>query len=295
MRKAYFYNDLIASRPGRLPLAEASRSPQLRLSEDRNQGVRRAAADAQVPLQRGRDRGDFHVRAGARRRPARQGIHLQSGAAGKRPRIDGERLLDRYNCVGCHMVEMPEIHYAVEPSEIKASTPCRRATTRRPAICCSSSSRHDKAKHGRDDQNDAGRAREDSARDAVPRLDHEPARAARAPEDQEYAYDLWETLDADGKTVFPATRMLVKKPRLTPGATVKDGYAVPPRGGDFAQWLVEKLSTVRRSQSLDWRGRWHRPPSIRRGPRCRRRGSTSSCGSRIVCGRPPCCGCRGST
>ena len=37
------------------------------------------------------------------------------------------------------------------------------------------------------------------------------------------------------------------------GLTVQDGYAVPPRGGDFAQWLVEKLSTLRDlNRQLAW-------------------------------------------
>jgi cbb3-type cytochrome oxidase cytochrome c subunit len=45
----------------------------------------------------------------------------------------------------------------------------------------------------------------------------------------------------------------VKKPRLAPGSTAQDGYSLPARGGDFAQWLVEKLSTVRDlNRQLAW-------------------------------------------
>ena len=33
----------------------------------------------------------------------------------------------------------------------------------------------------------------------------------------------------------------MKRSQFVPEATAKDGYAVPPRGGSFAEWLVERL------------------------------------------------------
>jgi len=170
----------------------------------------------------------------------------------EKARIEGERLLDRYNCVGCHMVEMPEIHYAIEPSEITASTlqgsdyaeardlllklkPPRKAIT-----------------------GEKQKVMLQGAEKTLPVMRFHGLIMNRPDpsdplEDQEYAYDSWETLDVDGKIVFPASRLLVKKPRLAPGSTAQDGYAVPARGGDFAQWLVEKLSTSRDlNRQLAW-------------------------------------------
>ncbi len=251
MRKAYFYNDLIHhGRAGFLwqklrdPRSydylktetkgydERLRMPQFPFNEEEIEAI------------------STFVLGLVADPPAKEYIFTPN--AQEKARIEGERLLDRYNCVGCHMVDMPEVHYAVEPSEIKASElqsgdypaardlllklkPPRKAMT------------GEKMKLGQ-----AG------AEKTLPVMRFHGLIMNRpdpgdAPEDQEYAYDLWETLDVDGKTVFPATRMLVKKPRLTPGATAKDGYALPARGGDFAQWLVEKLSTVRDlNRQLAW-------------------------------------------
>jgi len=182
--------------------------------------------------------------------PAKE--YIFSPSTQEKARIEGERLLDRYNCVGCHMVEMPEIHYGIEPSEITASAlqasdypvardlllklkpPSKAITGEKMKITLQGAEKSLPVMrfHGlimnRPDPSDA-------------------------PEDQEYAYDLWETLDVDGKIVFPASRLLVKKPRLAPGSTVQDGYSIPGRGGDFAQWLVEKLSTTRDlNRQLAW-------------------------------------------
>jgi cytochrome c551/c552 len=173
--------------------------------------------------------------------PAKEYIFRPEGA--EKARIDGERLLDQYNCVGCHMVEMPEIHYAAEANEIAASTlqssdypeardlllklkPPRKALS-----------------------NKKQKVSVQGAEKTMPVVEFHGLIMNRPdptdpPEEQEYAYDLWETLDVGGKTVFPASRLLVKKPRLAPGATAQDGYSIPPRGGDFAQWLVEKLATT---------------------------------------------------
>jgi len=182
--------------------------------------------------------------------PAKEYIFTPQGP--EKARIEGERLLDRYNCVGCHMLEMPEIHYAIEPSEITASTlQAGDYPVARDLLLKLKPPR--KALNG-----DKQKVTLQGAEKTLPVMRFHGLIMNRPdptdpPEDQEYAYDLWETLDVDGKTVFPASRLLVKKPRLAPGSTPQDGYSIPGRGGDFAQWLVEKLSTVRDlNRQLAW-------------------------------------------
>ncbi|MGH7129314.1 MAG: hypothetical protein ACREIV_12150, partial [Planctomycetaceae bacterium] len=51
--------------------------------------------------------------------------------------------------------------------------------------------------------------------------------------DQEFTYDLWETLDVGGRYLLPTYRLLVRKTRLI--------EQDPGRGGDFAKWLVEHV------------------------------------------------------
>ncbi len=182
--------------------------------------------------------------------PAKEYLYRPEGAA--KARIEGERLLDRYNCVGCHMIDMPEIHYAIEPSEITASAlqpgdyPASRdlLLKLKPPRKAITGQKQTVKLQGADKLLPVMRFHG---------LIMNRPDAGDPPEDQEYAYDSWETLDVDGKIVFPASRMLVKKPRLAPGSTPQDGYSVPPRGGDFAQWLVEKLSTTRDlNRQLAW-------------------------------------------
>jgi mono/diheme cytochrome c family protein len=170
----------------------------------------------------------------------------------EKARIEGERLLDRYNCVGCHMVDMPEIRYGVEPSEITATALQPGDYPEARDLLLKLKPPH-KALMG-----DTLKFTVQGAEKSLPVMRFYGLIMNRPdptdpPDDQEYAYDLWETLDVDGKTVFPASRLLVKKPRLAPGSTPQDGYAVAPRGGDFAQWLVEKLSTTRDlNRQLAW-------------------------------------------
>ncbi|MCA9113872.1 MAG: hypothetical protein KDA79_02215 [Planctomycetaceae bacterium] len=66
--------------------------------------------------------------------------------------------------------------------------------------------------------------------------------------DQEYTYDLWETLDVGGRIVLPGSRMLVPAMRMV--------ERTPARGGEFAEWLVESLietdETIDGNRFLAW-------------------------------------------
>jgi cytochrome c551/c552 len=49
--------------------------------------------------------------------PAEKYVYQPQGAA--RSRYEGEALLAKYNCTSCHMVELPEAHYAVNPRQTR--------------------------------------------------------------------------------------------------------------------------------------------------------------------------------
>lgn len=58
------------------------------------------------------------------------------------------------------------------------------------------------------------------------------------PADQEFGYDLWETLQVGNKTIVPSSRVLVP--------ALKKIASDPGRGGDFAEWLTNfAMSTDR--------------------------------------------------
>src|SRR3990172_11268962 len=170
--------------------------------------------------------------------PAAEFIYRPEGPA--KARIEGERLIDKYNCTGCHMLEMPEIHYAADLKQLAATQ--------------LSSSEHPeslqlllklkppvKGVTGRTHVVDV-----EGTKQTLPEIRFRGLVSGRPdpldePAAQEFTYDLWETLDVAGKRLLPTEKMIVKVAHLSPGASQTDGYAVPGRGGKFAEWLVERL------------------------------------------------------
>lgn len=147
-------------------------------------------------------------------------------------KVEGEKLLQKYNCTGCHMVDLPEVAYGVKLDEVQASElgagdhpesldllkklkPARNGLTK--------FSHHVKTAEGTENLPVATFRGTVSSR---PGPDDEPDEA-------EYGYDLWETLDLGGKVLFPGARMLVPAARLV--------SEKPARGGRFTEWLVADL------------------------------------------------------
>jgi len=164
-------------------------------------------------------------------------------------RIEGEFLLAKYNCTGCHMVELPKITFGadleqISPTEMGAAD-------------------HELAvelllKLRTPQQALTGEVREftiDDEKRKLPLASFHGLVASRPdpeedPEFREYGFDSWETLDfATGdeqKRLLPGSRLIVPESQL-----VKYENA---RGGDFAEWLVEDLMQTRTggNRSLAW-------------------------------------------
>ena len=179
-------------------------------------------------------------------------------------RIEGERLLQKFNCVGCHMVEAPEIQVkanidslpdgSLAASEYSESRdlllkirPPRTIRLNPDAQGNVAYSFHGLAvaRPGPDDDD----------------LD---------PDEREYSYNLWEPLtfnwmgpDENGKpamqtrTVLPSARMLVPEPNLV--------SETPARGGRFARWLVSDILDRSSDPNRDLAWQASPPPLIAEG------------------------------
>lgn len=166
--------------------------------------------------------------------PAEKYVYRPQGAA--KARIDGEKLLAKYNCTGCHMLELPKITgipedttpYDPEESDFPEAfelllklKPPRNALLKKgePALSF----------HG---------------------LLFQPADPEDDPADQTVFYDLWETisLGENDKLLVPGRRMELRVNKLI--------EAAPGRGGAFSEWLVNAST----NREVDRKSAWHMVP-----------------------------------
>ena len=174
--------------------------------------------------------------------------------------IEGERLLEKYNCGGCHIIELPEIAFATDPND--------------PDSVMANGS-------------ELGPADYEAALDLLIKLKPPQDAFRRTPtgelvvnaigenivsfkglisaapdpdddlEDQEYSYDLWETLQVGQKTKFPGEKIYF------PAAKLVDQK--PARGGSFAQWLVPHLMDTQTDGNLGLAWQASPPPLYKEG------------------------------
>ncbi len=164
-------------------------------------------------------------------------------------RIEGEFLLAKYNCTGCHIVDLPAITFAADLEQITATEisaadhenglelllkmrPPQQALTgetRKVVIDDEKKTLHFATVHG------LIASRPDPEED---------------PEFREHGFDLWATADfgtgEDMKRMLPGSRLIVPDAQMV--------KYTEPRGGAFAEWLVENLmeSKTGGNRSLAW-------------------------------------------
>lgn len=154
--------------------------------------------------------------------PSEKYLYRPQGAA--KSRIEGEKLLNKYNCVGCHMVELPEIRYGIKPGDLTA-------TELQPAEYDEGRKLLLKLKPPRDARTQQ-KLKDGEQVIGFHGLLFKAPEKDDAPEDREYYYDLWETIKIDdGKVILPGTRITVP--------ALKQVSVTPARGGAFAEWLVD--------------------------------------------------------
>jgi hypothetical protein len=163
-------------------------------------------------------------------------------------RIEGEFLLAKYNCTGCHVIDLPEITFAANLEELRKeeAAPSHQKGLElllklRPPQPALTGQTHSLVI--------------DEEKMTFPVAKFHGFVAVRPDpeddlEDQEHGFDLWETIDlGTGEDVIrflPGTRLTVPGPQLL-------NYE-GPRGGSFAEWLVENLMETRTggNRSLAW-------------------------------------------
>jgi hypothetical protein len=154
----------------------------------------------------------------------------------ERMRIDGEFLIAKYNCTGCHMLELPKVTFGVDSDTVQATefgdadfqAGLDLLLRFRPPV-----------------QALTGETREFRVGDEAKSL---PVASFHGlvfsrpdmeedPEFREHGFDTWETLDfgagEDAKRVLPGSRITVPDALLS---DIESG-----RGGDYAEFLVEHL------------------------------------------------------
>ncbi|MEZ6062889.1 MAG: hypothetical protein R3C19_21300 [Planctomycetaceae bacterium] len=169
----------------------------------------------------------------------------------EKARIDGEFLLAKYNCTGCHMVELPKVTYGVNVEDDVFATELTPQD-------------HEKAvdlllQFRKPTQALTGQSRVfkiDGEDVSLPLASFHGLKMVPAdpdeedPEFRETGFDTWETLDFgtgdDAKRILPSSRITISDSKL---ASYVEG-----RGGDFAEWLVEELTETRTggNRNLAW-------------------------------------------
>ena len=174
-------------------------------------------------------------------------------------RIEGERLLRKYNCVGCHMLELPEIRVqttleGIPAAELAASDHeagrdllLRIQPPRQVTLSANAKGKFAYSFHGL----------------SVTRPD--PAETDLDPEEREYAFNLWEPLtlnwtvptkkgkpQSTSRTLLPSEKILTAEPDLL--------GEKPARGGRFAEWLVADLFARSNRQPEDRDLSWQASP-----------------------------------
>ena len=164
-------------------------------------------------------------------------------------RIEGEFLLAKYNCTGCHMLDLPKVTYATDLEALTSSE--MKPTDHEAALELLLKSRPvTKALTGEvrdfmvDDEKKSMHLATIRAMVAV-RPDPE-----EEPEFREHGFDLWETAEfgtgEEMKRLLPGERITVPDAQLV---KYESG-----RGGAFAEWLVENVMETRTggNRSLAW-------------------------------------------
>ena len=166
-------------------------------------------------------------------------------------RIEGEFLLAKYNCTGCHMVELPRVTYGVNVEDDVFATELN-ATDHESALDLLLEFRPPK-------QALTGETKTfvvDGEEVTLPLASFHGLRMVlpdpeeEDPEFREIGFDLYETLDFgegdDAKRLLPSSRVTVPESKLL---EYEDG-----RGGSFAEWLVNYLTenTTDGNRQLAW-------------------------------------------
>lgn len=167
----------------------------------------------------------------------------------ERTRIEGEFLLAKYNCTGCHMVELPQVTFAADLEEIYPT----QLTAADHEAAVEMLLKFRPPKQGFTGEMQTVEVDGESLELPLASfhgLPYSYPDPEEPPEYQEYGFDTWETIDfgegEDAKRILPGHRVTVYATHLK--------ELKPARGGHYAEWLVERLmeTTTQGNRYLAW-------------------------------------------
>ena len=145
------------------------------------------------------------------------------GPAGDR--IEGERLLAKYNCTGCHMLEMPSLEYGADPDDIFS-----------PPLAEGEERAFEMLTHFKPPR-DGWTGEHLETGEPILKVSGYPQRLPDPEEDPEYqlySYVLWDPIKIDDETILrPGQPLAVPAMKIH---KMDNG-----RGGDLANWLIPRL------------------------------------------------------
>jgi cytochrome c551/c552 len=185
--------------------------------------------------------------------PSNEYLYNPGGAKGAQ--IRGEKLIQKYNCSGCHMLEMPQFRYGVDPDELAGSDPSAEYPEALALL------RELRPFHNAL----TGETRTVTTSDGTKTLPmiqfhgmvlDEPDLEDDV-ESQEYIVQSWDPFTVGDKELYPSRQLTIPVPNLT--------RIVPARGGEFAEWLVKHLAPSRdlKEKALAWQA--SPPPLYKEG------------------------------
>ena len=161
--------------------------------------------------------------------PSSEYLYNPGGAAGAK--IKGERLIEQFNCAGCHMLELPKIRYGAEVDKITATDqsadyPEAVALLKKLRPLQNGLTGETKIFKTEDGMRSLPIVKFHGMVTKYPDPEDEPA-------DQEYVVESWDVLTVAGKELFPTYKFIFPALNLD--------RIEPARGGSYAEWLVKRL------------------------------------------------------
>lgn len=174
--------------------------------------------------------------------PAPEYLYNPTGARGAK--IQGEKLIEQYNCSGCHMLELPKIRYGAELEEITATNidmeyPQAIELLKKLRPVQKGLTGDMKTVKTEDGAKTLPIIQFHGMVGAYPDPDSDPA-------DQEYVVESWDLINVDGKDLLPTQKFIFPAANLD--------RIEPARGGPYAEWLVKYLveNKTAKEPALAW-------------------------------------------
>jgi len=167
-------------------------------------------------------------------------------------KVEGEKLLQKYNCTGCHLIDLPEIAYGinlVKDTETSPSRPDFDASELAPTDHPEAVEWLLKLKPPRNGlTKKTHTVKRGDTQETLPVVTFRGLINSRPDpeadiEERDYGYKLWETLSVDGKVKFPGSNISFNETQLV---SMK-----PSRGGVFTEWLSDDLLKNKQEENRD--------------------------------------------